>query len=79
MDMPGAFESPYQTAPLDLESDSFYIQRKTAVDSRLCEIANDGYINIIEMTDTRERPKQTCCRGIRWEYPLKMLVEIADV
>lgn len=40
--MPDVFRSPFQTAPLDLDSDAFYPARRDALDAQLSAIA-DGH------------------------------------
>jgi fanconi-associated nuclease 1 len=65
--VPGAFETAYQTAPLDLWEDSFYISRREAIELRLKEIACGEAWNIVRIADERERPKQTWCIGLKWE------------
>lgn len=40
--MPDVFRSPFQTCPLDLDTDAFYPARRTQLDAQLTRIA-DGH------------------------------------
>lgn len=39
-DVPDVFRSPFQVAPLDLDSDAFYPTRREQLDKRLTQIAD---------------------------------------
>jgi hypothetical protein len=41
-DVPGVFQSPFQSAPLDLDTDAFFPSRAAAIEARLQEIALGG-------------------------------------
>ncbi|KAL5511287.1 hypothetical protein ACEPAH_4503 [Sanghuangporus vaninii] len=75
--VPGAFETPYQSAPLDIASECFYFARKDAVEERLQEI-NDGKApEILASVDDKYRENNTMCVGVRWNnYSKQDLVEI---
>ncbi|KAF8623325.1 hypothetical protein AX15_006403 [Amanita polypyramis BW_CC] len=78
-DVPGAFETPYQTAPLDLADDTFYHTRKDLIEARLEEIRNDRAREILERHDEQHRGKQTICIGLRWDICDRAdLVEIIE-
>ncbi|KAG6812134.1 hypothetical protein H0H92_004249 [Tricholoma furcatifolium] len=66
-DVPGAFETAYQTAPLDLMEDSFYRARKDLIDTRLEEIRQGRSQEIVKRHDDLYRPKSTWCVGVRWD------------
>ncbi|KAG5644053.1 hypothetical protein DXG03_009205 [Asterophora parasitica] len=67
-DVPGAFETPYQTAPLDIGEDSFYRARKDAIDARLEELKQEGRAKeIAGNNDLLHREKNTWCVGVRWD------------
>ncbi|CAE6399184.1 unnamed protein product [Rhizoctonia solani] len=80
--IPGAFETPYQSAPLDLVHDSFFGSREEIINARLeelrsipgaaCQIAKDVYL--------REREREPWCVGVRWDLfeQEEELVEIID-
>ncbi|KAG0769936.1 hypothetical protein G6F16_002647 [Rhizopus arrhizus] len=76
--IPGVFETPYQTEPLDLRSDAFYESRFDIIKERLNEIENGNYLEMIRSVDEREREKQTMCTGINWNYELQDILEIAE-
>ncbi|CAK7348904.1 unnamed protein product [Dovyalis caffra] len=54
-----------QTAPLDLETDSFYLARKSLIESQLQKIY-DGMAEEILITSW-ELHSGTACRGINWD------------
>ncbi|KAL0946548.1 hypothetical protein HGRIS_012753 [Hohenbuehelia grisea] len=66
--IPGAFETPYQTAPLDLGDEIFYYARKDLIEVRLKEIRNGWAKSIVEKHDTAHREKATWCVGVRWDF-----------
>lgn len=79
-DVKGAFETPYQDAPLDLFEDSFYFSRKDLIDKRLAEINGGMAQEILERHDEKHRVKQTRCIGTRWDICERQdLVEILQV
>ncbi|EJU00598.1 hypothetical protein DACRYDRAFT_108664 [Dacryopinax primogenitus] len=79
MPIPGAFETKYQTAPLDLTYDTFYSVRREAIDKRLEELRAGQGPRIIADVDDRERPNQTWCVGVRWDmFEKGDLVGIAE-
>ncbi|KAM6500213.1 VRR-NUC domain containing protein [Amanita muscaria] len=78
-DVPGSFETPYQTAPLDLAEDTFYFARKDMIEQRLEEIHDGKAKEILERHDDEHREKQTMCIGLRWDIcEKKDLVEILE-
>jgi len=79
MPIPGAFETKYQTAPLDLSYDTFYASRRDAIEDRLAQLRTGEGPRIITEVDDRERENQTWCVGVRWDMFQKSdLVEIAE-
>lgn len=80
-DVPGAFETPYQIAPLDLSEDSFYRARKHAIDRRLEEIKYVGKaLEVLAEHDERWRERKTWCVGVRWDICERAdLLEIIEV
>lgn len=80
--IPGAFETPYQTAPLDLWSDAFYMERIGMINERLTDIGQEGssfYLDTIRRIDDQHRPLQTLCAGVNWNYEQIHLLEVAEV
>ncbi|KAF9561143.1 hypothetical protein CPC08DRAFT_635815 [Agrocybe pediades] len=70
-DVPGAFETPFQAAPLDIFEDTFYYARKELILKRLDEIKADKWREILERHDDAYRPKQTGCIGVSWDLCTK--------
>jgi len=76
----GAFETAYQSEPLDLRTDAFAEVRRELIDERLKEIERGRAVEILTAVDERERSKGTFCVGVRWDsYPLDDIVEIVQV
>ena len=79
-DVPGAFETKYQSAPLDIASDCFYYAREGLIKERLAEIKQGKARQISEKVDNKHRPKGTLCVGVRWDlFTRQDLLEIVDV
>ncbi|KIJ16849.1 hypothetical protein PAXINDRAFT_98635 [Paxillus involutus ATCC 200175] len=75
--VPGAFETAYQTAPLDIAEDSFYHSRKDLMEKRLSDIAAGEAVNLIRGVDSMHRPSGTWCVGVRWDlFSSEDLVDI---
>ncbi|KAF9246229.1 VRR-NUC domain-containing protein [Melanogaster broomeanus] len=75
--IPGAFETPYQTAPLDIAEDSFYHSRKDLMETRLSDIEAGEAANIIRQVDSVHRASGTWCVGVRWDlFSSEDLVDI---
>ncbi|KAK4387981.1 Fanconi-associated nuclease 1 [Sesamum angolense] len=64
-DVPNVFRTKFQTAPLDLETDSFYEVRKGLIEELLHKI-QDGMAEEILITSW-ESHVGTACRGVNWE------------
>ena len=79
LSVPGAFETPYQRAPMDLGTDIFLEARKEAIEAQLHRIQETGGCDIIHRVDARERPKRTHAIGCRWdEFPIHDVMEVAE-
>lgn len=75
----GVFETPYQTAPLDLATDAFAVVRHDLVTARLAQIRAGKASEIVAMTDDVERPRKTFALAAHWDrYARDDLVEITD-
>ncbi|PJF16464.1 hypothetical protein PSACC_03710 [Paramicrosporidium saccamoebae] len=74
-DTPDVFQTPYQTAPLDLSTDAFYRVRKTAIETRLTQIGEGAAPQLL--VDSYY-PFYGCqALGVLWEeYPLDALLDI---
>lgn len=78
-DIPGAFETPYQLAPLDLGDDSFYWSRRDMIEERLDRMSSTKQtLQMLREVDDAEREKGTLAVGVRWDYPKKDLEEIVQ-
>jgi len=66
-DVPGAFETSFQSAPLDMFEETFYYARKEFVDKRLAEIRSGGGVEIFQRHDKKYREKKTWCLCVSWD------------
>ncbi|KAL8122270.1 hypothetical protein AgCh_018858 [Apium graveolens] len=64
-DVPNVFRNLYQTAPLDMDTDSFYEARKSLVESLLQNVKN-GMAEEILITSWQLH-FGTACRGVKWD------------
>lgn len=64
-DIPDVFQTKFQTAPLDLETDCFYEVRQSIIEPLLSQIS-DGMAEEILIT-SYESHFGTSCRGVNWE------------
>ncbi|KAK9141385.1 hypothetical protein Scep_011066 [Stephania cephalantha] len=64
-DIPDVFHTRFQIAPLDLETDNFYIARKSLIESHL-ERIKGGMAEEILITSW-ESHFGTSCRGVNWD------------
>ncbi|KAF7986651.1 hypothetical protein HWV62_26482 [Athelia sp. TMB] len=77
--VPGAFETPYQSAPLDIAEDCFYHARENLIKNRLDEIEQGLARELLDRTDDEHRATGTWCVGVRWDLFTKVdLLEIVD-
>lgn len=77
--VPGAFETPYQRAPMDLGTDVFLEARREAIEAQLHRIHETGGQDIIQQVDKRERPRRTYALGCRWDhFALDDVLEVAE-
>ncbi|KAG8217794.1 putative fanconi-associated nuclease 1 [Butyriboletus roseoflavus] len=75
--IPGAFETPYQTAPLDIAEDSFYHARKDSMEKRLAAIEAGKGADLVRAVDAEHRASGTWCVGVRWDlFSSQDLVDI---
>ena len=73
------FETPFQTAPLDLATDAFFPLRRSEINSRLVEIENGQGPDILRRNYEREKGRETWCVGLSWVYAVEDLIEIIEV
>lgn len=80
--IPGAFETPFQVAPLDIDTDTFYDSRRERFEKRLDEIKQGRAREIIRSVDLKHRDVQTLCVGVRWDLvereELENIVEVRN-
>ena len=78
--VPGAFETPFQVASLDIDTDTFYHSRRELFEKRLDEIKQGKAREIIGNIDLKHRDEQTLCAGVRWDLiereDLENIVEV---
>ncbi|KAJ7171924.1 hypothetical protein C8R46DRAFT_1084252 [Mycena filopes] len=77
MPVEGAFETPFQTCPLDLCEDTFLSARQDAIDGRLNEMRAGRAVDILKKHDAEHRVARKTVVGVRWDLcSRKHLVEI---
>lgn len=77
--IPGAFETPYQSAPLDI-ADCFYQSREAEIEVRLADILEGRGPDILADVFDEHQPKQTWCIGVRWDtFEKEDLMQIVQV
>ncbi|KAG1743414.1 hypothetical protein EDB19DRAFT_1907050 [Suillus lakei] len=65
--IPGAFETPFQTAPLDIAEDAFYHARRDPIETRLKELEDGRGEEIVNRVEGEHRARKTWCVGVDWE------------
>jgi Fanconi-associated nuclease 1 len=77
--LPGAFETAYQTAPLDLGDDGFARARADILGSHLARLEDTTTaLQILHETDERERPRSTWAVGLSWDFEPTHLSQILE-
>eukprot|EP00741_Cyanophora_paradoxa_P000119 tig00000057_g114.t1 len=75
-DVPNVFASPFQDAPLDLTSDSFYPARYELILRMLEEVRTGDLSAMLEASWSSQRGVR--CRGVNWDrHTLEQLQEMA--
>jgi Fanconi-associated nuclease 1 len=64
-DVPDVFQTSFQTAPLDLRTDSFYLSRESLIEAQLSNIHMGEAENILSAT--WETHFGTSCQGVNWD------------
>lgn len=78
--MVGAFETDFQTCPLDLCEDTFVSSRRDAIDIRLSEIKAGRAVDFLKLHDLKHRPTQATAVGVRWDLcSREEMVEVIEV
>lgn len=76
-DIPDVFQTPHQTAPLDLWTDAFYEARQELIETRFKLINQDKSQFVRIITDTYSAQYGCQAVGVQWEeYPVTLLHEI---
>ena len=75
--IPNVFQTPFQTCPLDLHTDTFYPSRISEVNARLNEISNGAAPGLVRGVWDEHNERKTCIVGLDWTYALEDLAEIA--
>lgn len=78
--VPGAFETPYQVAPLDIAEDTFYYSRQMIIEDRLDELKGGKAGEIVERICAEHAARGTWCVGVRWDlFQKEDLLQIVKV
>lgn len=56
-----------------------FLARLDIINTRLSEISEGLYKDILLKVDERERSRRTVCTGINWDYEQQDILEIAEV
>eukprot|EP00158_Paraphelidium_tribonemae_P004487 Partr_v1_DN26782_c0_g1_i2_m8549 putative FANCD2 FANCI-associated nuclease 1 len=74
---PCVFVHAFQAAPLDLDTEFFYVNRMEIIDDRLKQLEDlNVAIDILTSVYVQEAPWQTVCVGVNWSLEFDMLVDI---
>ncbi|KAL4865647.1 hypothetical protein BDV12DRAFT_174290 [Aspergillus spectabilis] len=77
--VPNVFQSPFQTCPLDLHTDTFFPTRSSLINHRLALLTSPSAASsLLQSTHTTYSPIQPCAIGIDWSFPLEDLLEIVS-
>ena len=75
----GAFETPFQIAPLDLnDGGDFYRLRKDSIENRLSEIKLNGATKFVEERYDLEFERRTWAIGVNWDYKRDDLINLTN-
>ncbi|KAK6544032.1 hypothetical protein TWF694_000746 [Orbilia ellipsospora] len=76
--LPNIFQTEFQTCPLDLHTDSFYVCRMSEINHRLVEISNGEGVRIVKEVWGREVERQTCVIGLDWGFEVGEVCEVVE-
>lgn len=65
MEVPGAFRTRFQSAPLDLSTPLFFPARQEAIEARLAEVSGGAAPNLLR--SRWESSVGTLCTGVNWD------------
>jgi fanconi-associated nuclease 1 len=77
----GAFETPFQSAPLDIAEETFFHARAGLIAQRLDQLEEPGFAHaFVDKIDAEHREKNTLCVGVHWRrWRREDLLDIVDV
>ncbi|KAF3162650.1 hypothetical protein TWF225_006735 [Orbilia oligospora] len=76
--LPNIFQTEFQTCPLDLHTDSFYVCRMSEINHRLMEISNGEGARIVKEVWKKEVERQTCVIGLDWKFEINEICEVVE-
>ncbi|KAF3906227.1 hypothetical protein ABW20_dc0101794 [Dactylellina cionopaga] len=76
--LPNIFQTEFQTCPLDLHTDSFYVCRMSEINHRLVEVSNGEGVRIVKDLWTKEVERQTCVIGLDWNFEIGEICEVVE-
>ncbi|KAK6519513.1 hypothetical protein TWF281_003340 [Arthrobotrys megalospora] len=76
--LPNIFQTEFQTCPLDLHTDSFYVCRMSEINHRLMEISNGEGARIVREIWKQEVERQTCVIGLDWGFEINEICEVVE-
>ncbi|KAI0699994.1 VRR-NUC domain-containing protein [Cytidiella melzeri] len=77
--IPGAFETMYQVAPLDIAEETFYTSRQELFQARLAEIKEGKAVELLTASYDKHGPEKRVCVGVRWDlFERQDLLEIVE-
>ncbi|KAI8596839.1 hypothetical protein EDD21DRAFT_311626 [Dissophora ornata] len=74
---PGVFETSFQTEPLDLRTDAFFLQRQDMIMKRIEDIARSKIVECID-SSLIQRGANVYCAGVNWTFAKEELLQIAE-
>ncbi|KAF8205534.1 hypothetical protein K438DRAFT_1963973 [Mycena galopus ATCC 62051] len=63
----GAFETNFQTCPLDMCEDTFFSARRDAIELRLSKIEGGDGVNFLKLHNDQHRESKVTAVGVRWD------------
>ncbi|KAI9727974.1 MAG: hypothetical protein M1828_005379 [Chrysothrix sp. TS-e1954] len=83
--VPNVFQTPFQTCPLDLHTDGFYVARMGEIERRLADIGNGKARALVaaayeelDRLDEKGAPRRTCVVGLDWGFEKGDVLEICE-
>merc|ERR1712012_740020 len=78
-DVPGVFQNPYQSEPLDLGTPWFYKNRKKLIDDRILQIKSMSAENITTyVQEFYSAHEGEALRGVSWRYGVEKFATMAS-